>query len=112
MNKLKLITTFLPAFVMLSIALLTFTNIIDSKDLFVIGLLLIFPILYLAQGMACGSGKGNIYISLLVSTITFIIITMLFLNATAHMYLFLYLIVGLFGFGISVFSRKNISKGK
>jgi hypothetical protein len=112
MNKTKMITTFLPSFIMLSIATVTFTDILDIKGLFVIGLLLIFPILFLGQGVACGFEKGNILVSLVASTVTFFVIIMVFLNSSDLMYIVLYLVVALFGFGISVFAKKNISKGK
>lgn len=110
MNRIKMITTFFPSFIMVSLVIISYTNLLDTKGLFILGLLLLFPILYLGQGVACAFNKGNIVVSLLVSTITFVIITMVFLNVTALMYLFLYFFIALFGYGISIFSRKNSSK--
>ena len=110
MNRIKMITTFFPSFIMVSLVIISYTNLLDTKGLFILGLLLLFPILYLGQGVACAFNKGNIVVSLLVSTITFVIITMVFLNVTGLMYLFLYFFIALFGYGISIFSRKNSSK--
>jgi hypothetical protein len=100
----------LPAILMISLAVISFTDIlnaIDAKGIFIIGLLLLFPLLFLGQGMACGRGKGNIVLSLLVSTVTFVIIILIFLNSSALFYIVLYILVSLFGYGLARFTKRS-----
>lgn len=98
-----------PTILMISLAIISFTDIFDTLDangIFMIGLLLLFPLLFLAQGIACGRGKGNIVLSLLVSTVTFVMITLIYLNSSTLFYIVLYLFVGLFGYGLARFTKR------
>lgn len=98
-----------PSILMISLAVISFTdilNIMDAKGIFIIGLLLLFPLLFLGQGIACGRGKGNFVLSLLASTVTFVLIILIFLNSTALFYIILYLVVGLFGYGLARFTKR------
>lgn len=102
----------LPSILMFSLAVISFTDILNTMDaegIFIIGLLLLFPLLFLGQGIACGRGKGNIVLSLLVSTVTFVIIILIYLNSTALFYVAPYLVVGLFGFGLAHFTKRPSS---
>lgn len=108
-SKIRIITMLVPSILMTSLAIISFTDIIntiDAKGMFMIGLLLLFPLLFLGQGIACGRGKGNIVLSLLVSTVTFVMIILSYLNSSALFYIVLYLIVGLFGYGLARFTKR------
>ncbi|WP_084031636.1 hypothetical protein [Anaerobacillus arseniciselenatis] len=114
-TKISLITTFVPTIIMLMFALVSFTNIFtieDGKGLFVIGLLLIFPLLFIGQGCACAFGKGNLLLAVAVSTLSFFSIILLFLNSSALFYIILYLIVAFFAYGITLFSQKIQNQAK
>lgn len=114
-NITRLITALLPSAIMLIIALISFAELLDSLDamgLFIIGLLLIYPLLFLGQGVACAFGKGNIFLSITVSSITFVIIVFVFLNSSALMYIVLYLIIAFFAYGITLFSQRIQNKAK
>ncbi len=108
-TKTSLITTFVPTVIMWLFAMVSFTNIFtieDGKGLFVIGLLLIFPLLFIGQGCACAFGKGNLFLAVAVSTFSFFSIILIFLNSTALFYIILYLFVAFFAYGITLFSQR------
>lgn len=108
-SKTAIITMIVPSIVMIGLAVISFTNLlsdIDGKEFFFIGLLLLFPLLFLGQGVACGLGKGNIIFSLLASTVIFVSITLVYLNSTALIYTLLYLVAGLVGYALARFTKK------
>jgi hypothetical protein len=103
-------TMIVPSVVMIGLAVISFTDLlsdIDGKELFVVGLLLLFPLLFLGQGVACGLGKGNIIISLLTSTVIFVVISLVSLNASALVYIALYLVAGLVGFVLARLTKRQ-----
>ncbi len=104
-------TVLFPSVFMVLISVLSFTNIlplsnIDLKGLFVISLVLLFPVLFLIQGILCALNGTNVWLSFVMSVITFIVLLMIYLNSSAMIYILIYLISGLIGYGmVKLFSR-------
>lgn len=115
MKKSNLITILFPTFFMTIITIISFSNIfyvngIDFKGLIVISLLFIFPFLFLIQGIKSSINNTNIFLSIGVSLLTFIILMLKFLNSSASIYIFIYLVFGAIGYVITNFIIKNKSK--
>ncbi len=101
LDKQSIITTFFPSIAMILVAAIVFTDIFGAQEslgLFIISLLLIFPALFFAQGMACSYGKGNIIVALLASLATFSLIVVLFMNSSALIYVLIYFGAALLGY--------------
>jgi hypothetical protein len=101
-----LILTF-PSIIMITITLISFTHPTDYlnlKSLFIISLLLLFPIIFLIQAILSVTYKTNYLWSLSISSLTFITIIFLYMNFTALPYLLFYIILGLF---VYYLKRKN-----
>lgn len=84
LNIYNIIIVFFPSVIMLSITSLTFAYINNIngmvwKGMFIAALVLLFPLLFLIQGVCCATNNLNIFTALGFSilTSTFIIITYL-----------------------------------
>lgn len=109
-NLAAIITAFLPSVIMIVLTALSFSDVhANLKGLFILSLILIFPILYVLQGVACALRQSYLLVSLLVSTITFVAILIIYLNSSALIYILIYNGSGLIGYGGVKFFRKNIS---
>ncbi|WP_216828532.1 hypothetical protein [Alkalihalobacterium elongatum] len=107
-NPTTIFVTFLPSILIILLSVLSFSEVTANiKGLFILSLLLIFPILFVLQGVACALGKGSLVVSLLFSTITFIVILIIYLNSSALIYIFIYIVSGLIGYGIIKLFQKN-----
>ncbi|MDE5413524.1 hypothetical protein [Alkalihalobacterium chitinilyticum] len=105
-----IITTFLPSVIMIVLSVLSFSAVhANFKGLFILSLILIFPILYALQGVACAFGKSSLLVSLLVTTLTFVLILIIYLNSSALIYILIYNISGFISYGIVKFFRSNIN---
>jgi hypothetical protein len=113
MKTNKSIVNLLPSFIMLTIILISFSNIfnlssIDLKSLFIIGLVLIFPLSFLLQGILSYIYKSDPVIGLILSSITYLVIMFIFLNSSA----FGYLLTNIAAFLIGYFSTKAFKNCK
>ncbi|MCC0643533.1 hypothetical protein [Clostridioides sp. ZZV14-6150] len=95
MKKSNVFSIIFPTIIMLLMFLTFATDIfnipdIPAKGIFVIGMVLIFPIAFLIQGIVCVLSKTNLILSLVVSLITYIILMYIFLNDSAYIYVLLY----------------------
>lgn len=111
MEKRKIITITFPTLFMTIITIVSFQNMlnfngIDFKGIFIISLILLFPILFLIQGILCAINNTNIFLSLGVSILDFIILMFVYMNESAFIYNLIYLIVGI----IAYFITKSIKK--
>lgn len=107
-NKRILIVLF-PAFFMTIITILgSIPDIInvDFKGILVLSLLLIFPLLFLLQGIICVLGNINVFLSLGVSILDFLILAMICLNSSAFFYIPIYLMLGTIGYLTAKFILK------
>lgn len=79
MTKKNIITILFPSIVMIFITLLTNSNLdksimLDYKGIFVVSIVVLFPLLLLVQGVISALNRTNILLSLGLSLITTIII--------------------------------------
>lgn len=99
----NLFNLFLPALTMVILAFVSFSNFFDdlvTKGLIINSLILIYPLLFFLQGIVTALLKSNLFLSLGISTVTLIIIIVIWLNMSAVVYPFVYGFAGLLGYGI------------
>ncbi|AJD32875.1 hypothetical protein AAGC94_04090 [Clostridium sporogenes] len=114
MEKRKIITITFPTLFMTIITIVSFQNMlnfngIDFKGIFIISLILLFPILFLIQGILCAINNTNIFLSLGVSILDFIILMFVYMNESAFIYNLIYLIVGIIAYFITKSIKKTLS---
>lgn len=112
MEKKIIVTVLFPALFMTIITIVSFSNMInfsdiDFKGIFIMSLILLFPLLFLLQGSICAVTNTNVFLSFGVSILDFIILMVIYLNDSAFIYLFIYLASGLIGYLITKFILKN-----
>jgi hypothetical protein len=113
MKKKNVVTVLFPLLFMTVITVISFSNMldfngIDFKGIFILSLILLFPFLFLLQGIICAINNTNIFLSLGVSILNFIILLIIYLNDSAVIYIFIYLTFGAIGYLIT----KSIAKIK
>lgn len=111
MKKKSVVTVLFPALFMTIITIVSFANMldfngIDFKGIFILSLILLFPLLFLLQGIICVINNTNIFLSLGVSILNFIILMMVYLNDSAFIYVLIYLAFGAIGYLITKFIVK------
>ena len=88
-------------------------NVIEFKGIFILSLILLFPLLFLLQGIISAVNNTNVLLALGISTLDFIILMMVYLNDSASIYILIYLVFGLIGYIITKSIIKiKISKNK
>lgn len=100
-----------PVFLIFIFAYIAFTA---SDDLFAKGLVLnslivYYPVLFLLQGSASSLLKTNVFLSLGISIAMFIIVLLIWLNSSAFIYVFAYVIIGFIGYAITRLIQKSIN---
>lgn len=95
MKKSNIFSIIFPTIIMILMFLTFATDIfnipnVQAKGIFVIGMVLIFPVAFLIQGIVCVLNKTNWILSLVVSLVTYIILMYIFLNDSAYVYVLLY----------------------
>ncbi len=121
MNKkyIRDLGTLIPSSMMLLISMLSFTNPfdkvfgfteVDMKGLFILGLVLIFPILFAIEGIVSAIKNIVWIIPLSISLMVFFVIKLVALNDSANIYLMYYFIAYMLGYCISklVLKLKNL----
>ncbi|OAB37045.1 hypothetical protein PMSD_09580 [Paenibacillus macquariensis subsp. defensor] len=112
MNKRNIIVILFPALVMAIIAIITFTQMfglsdLNAKSLIIAGLVLIFPVLFVLQGVLCAVTRSKVILSIVVSIVTYIIIMFVFLNSSAFVYLIVYLGMWAIGYWIGKYMIRS-----
>lgn len=82
---------------------------LDFKGLFVISLVLIFPLLFLIQGVICSVNSVNIInivCAFLLSILSYITLVKIYLNDSAEVYIFLYSILWIIGYSLTYFIKR------
>lgn len=99
-----------PAFTMLTLSVLAMFGLLGegdvNKSFFILGLVIIFPLTFLVQGISCATNHINPLLALLVSYIAFTVVIFYFFNSSAWGYSIFYLIFWLAGF----FGTKGLKK--
>lgn len=98
----KVIIFIFPSVVMFIVTRVSFTNMnnfefVDFKGVYMISLILVFPTLFLYQGVLCAKKKCNLMLSLVISSVTYLMIMNIYLNGSASFYLLTYILAGVFG---------------
>ncbi|MDR5586357.1 MULTISPECIES: hypothetical protein [Clostridium] len=98
------------------LTVISFTNMdvyntkgIDFKGLFIISLLLLFPLLFLIQGILCAVNNTNIVnliFSFGVSILDYIILMKIYLNDSAFEYVLIYSVLWIIGYTITYIVKK------
>lgn len=106
-----------PAVVMTLLTLVSFSKMeldtvagLDFKGLFLISILIIFPLLFLMQGSLCARNKSNIVdivLSFGLSILNYMILMKTYLNDSAYIYILVYSILWIIGY-IIMFMLKKI----
>jgi len=112
MNKKKIIVMLFPALVMASISITSSTQMfglsdLDAKSLILAGLILIFPVLFVLQGVLCAVTRSKVILSLTVSIVTYIIIMFVFLNSSAFVYVIVYVGMWIIGYWIGKYMIRS-----
>lgn len=106
MKKNNIITITFPTLFMTIITIVSFQNMlnfndIDFKGLFIISYIILFPILFLIQGIMCAINKTNIFLALGISVLDLLILMLVYMNDSAFGYNLIYLILGITGYLIT-----------
>ncbi|WP_434302928.1 hypothetical protein [Clostridium botulinum] len=114
MEKRRIITITFPALLMTIITIISFQNMlnfngIDFKGIFIISLILLFPILFIIQGILCAISHTNVFLSLGVSILDFIILMFVYMNESAFIYNLIYLTCGIIAYLITKSIKKALS---
>ncbi|MBN1038875.1 hypothetical protein DVW12_09180 [Clostridium botulinum] len=115
-KKKNIIIIFFPAILMSLLTVISFSNMdvynttgIDFKGLFILSLLLLFPLLFLIQGILCAVNNTNIVnliFSFGVSILDYIILMKIYLNDSAFEYVLIYSVLWIVGYTITYIVRK------
>ncbi|WP_019241542.1 MULTISPECIES: hypothetical protein [Bacillus] len=99
------LTVLLPAIIMIVVTAFC-THQMDGdqnltwKNIFIVFIFLIFPIIYAIQGILAVINKVNVLLAFMVSTLGYIFLMFTFLNFSAVGYIFIYLLSGFIGYYI------------
>ncbi|WP_083402501.1 hypothetical protein [Bacillus sp. MUM 116] len=107
---MKILNMFFPAIAILIIGFVTFSNtFIQQTDhkYFFVSLIIIYPLLFLLQGVGTALLKTNIFLSLVVSALGFLVTVFLWANSSALGYVIVYLIIGFLGYGLGRFFQRG-----
>lgn|SRR5690625_1700738 len=93
----------LPVIIIFSLVYKAFStfDVLMGTELILNSLIFYFPIVFLLQGIACALLRANVFVSLGTSTLTFVLVLIIWLNSSAIIYIFAYLIIGLIGYGVT-----------
>ncbi|MBN1068191.1 hypothetical protein DVW02_09400 [Clostridium botulinum] len=115
-EKKNIIIIFFPAILISLLTVISFSNMdvynttgIDFKGLFILSLLLLFPLLFLIQGILCAVNNTNIVnliFSFGVSILDYIILMKIYLNDSAFEYVLIYSVLWIVGYTITYIVRK------
>lgn len=113
MKKIRVCIVIFPSIVMslitmLSCSLMTKNFYFDWKGIFIISIVLVFPLLFLIQGVASVLSKTNVFLSFGVSVLTFLMLMIIYLNGSSLIGILIYLIVGFIGYGIGYGLEKKV----
>ena len=102
----NVVTILFPSLFMTIITIVSFSNMlnfngIDFKGIFIVSLILLFPLLFLIQGIMSAINNTNVLLSMGISILTFIILMMVYLNESAFIYILIYLVFGIIGYIIT-----------
>ncbi|MGL4772748.1 MAG: hypothetical protein ACRC2K_04195 [Clostridium sp.] len=97
-----------PSLIMGIVSFIAFSNIFDVRDvdlkgLFIFNLIVIFPLLYLLQGVVAFLTKTNPFVAFSTSTVGYLIIMFIYMNSSAIGYILFFGLFYSFGYFVSRF---------
>ena len=106
MKKKSVVTVLFPSVFMIILTIVGFFNKldfngIDYKAIFILTLTLLIPLLFLLQGIISAITNTNIFLSLGVSILYFILLMIVYLNESASIYILIGLTLGAVGYLIT-----------
>ena len=115
MKGKNIITVLFPTFFMFIVTSICFANMdtpnaVDFKGLIILSLVLLFPLIFLIQGIVSSLNNTNILLSLGASILGFILLMIIYLNTSAFIYTVLYLVFGTIGYLLTYFIKKLFKK--
>ena len=110
MKRNNLITILFPSSIMILISIISFMDIshMDLKGLFIVSIVVLFPLAILIQGIFVALNKTNIILALLISILTFIGVMFILMKTFEIIYIEYYTI----SFAIGYLISKNLMKLK
>lgn len=111
MKPKNIITMLFAAFFMVLITIICYTNMgefsrIDFAAVFMLSLTVIYPILFLLQGIICALNKTNVFLALGISIFSFVVLLIVYLNSSAFVYILIYTSLGVLGYLVAYFIKK------
>ena len=116
MKKKNVSIILFPAILMSLLTVVSFSNMdiynatgFDFKGFFIISLLLLFPLLFLIQGILCAINNANIVIIVFeygISILSYIILMKIYLNDSAFIYILIYSALWIAGYIITYIVSK------
>ena len=101
----------LPATALIILGYISFTHVfIQQTDhkYFLMSLIILYPAIFLIQGVLTAVLKSNIFIALGVSILGFVVTILIWANSSAIGYIVVYLLFGFFGYGVvRLFQRRK-----
>ncbi|WP_052356747.1 hypothetical protein [Faecalimicrobium dakarense] len=76
----------------------TISNIFNLKGLFIVGIVVLFPLSFMIEGIICARKNIGWIAPLALSLITFLVIIFVYLNDSANIYLIYYSIAYILGY--------------
>lgn len=105
-SLINIINSSFPSVIMILIIVLSFENVSVSsyglhwKGILMVSLVAFFPFLWLVQGVVCALTKTNIFLPLILSIFTYIILMVIYLNYSGAIYIPIYFIAWFIGYGM------------
>ena len=117
MNKKNISIALFPIIIMILVCFIKKSSIfkfspMDLKGLLIVNVVLIFPIIFLIQGIIASVNDGNKIISLGVSLISYLVYLILIMKEAALMYIVFYFVWYVLGSFIGSLIKKYSSKFK
>lgn len=110
MNLNQLAAYFLPAFAMLSVTTLTMLGAFGTEEenlsIFVLSLVIVFPLVFVVQGVSCAIHHYHLFPALGISLIGFIVVFVAILKGDNLIYGVYYFALFFAGFAITYMIRR------
>lgn len=110
MSLYSFLNVIFPAMAIMIIGWVTFTDVLiqqENHKYFILSLIIIYPILYLIQGVLTAIFKRNLLISLGFSILSFVITILIWANSSGLGYIVIYLLFSILGFGVVSLYQKR-----
>lgn len=103
MQKKQIISIWFPGVFMSIITIYTLSGLfkvdsVEAKGVFLFSLIIVFPVLFLLQGIICAITASGVVLNIGVSIGTYVALMLIYLNSSAIAYVFIYGIAWVIGY--------------